>query len=222
MVDAMEYLIEIKYNKRPNLLSQLSEKYGSDKGFSGSNFMTKNGWQYHSYTDFYDFMFNHKKNDIKNMFEMGIGSTSNKFLYNMGPNGTVGASLKMWKEYFPHADIFGADIDPDCLFQEERISTHLVDQLSKSSIEKMTTDIGRSFDLIIDDGLHEYEANICMYENMIGYLNNGGTYIIEDVKNNILEKYENYFSSINENFYSVKLHRPYSELSDNCLIVIFR
>jgi hypothetical protein len=218
----MEYSIEIKYKKQKNLLSELSEKYGSDKGFCNSNFMTKNGWQYHTYTDIYDLILKNKKDQVLNFFEMGIGTTDTSFLYNMGPNGTIGASLRMWKEYFPNASIYGADIDPKCLFIEDRIFTYVADQLSSESLTDLVNTINKKFDVIVDDGLHEYESNICMYENMIDSLNKDGFYIIEDIKNNILWKYEEYFNEKNENFYSVKLNRPYSELGDNCIIVIYR
>lgn len=218
----MEYSIEIRYNKQHNHLSDLSEKYGSDKGFSGNSFMTKNGWQYHSYTDMYDLILKNKKNQVLNFFEMGIGTTDTSFLYNMGKNGTVGASLRMWKEYFPNAHIYGADIDSKCLFVEDRISTYVADQLSAESLTNLVKSIDKKFDVIVDDGLHEYESNICMYENMISSLNVNGFYIIEDIKNSTLYRYEEYFNNKNETFYSIKLNRPYSELSDNCLIVIYR
>ena len=37
------------------------------------------------------------------------------------------------------------------------------------------------FDIIIDDGLHEFHANKCFFENSIEKLNPGGFYIIEDI-----------------------------------------
>jgi hypothetical protein len=37
------------------------------------------------------------------------------------------------------------------------------------------------FDIIIEDGLHTYEANVCFFENSIHKLNYDGYYIIEDI-----------------------------------------
>ena len=37
------------------------------------------------------------------------------------------------------------------------------------------------FDIIIEDGLHEFHANVCFFENSIHKLSKGGFYIIEDV-----------------------------------------
>jgi hypothetical protein len=39
------------------------------------------------------------------------------------------------------------------------------------------------FDIIIEDGLHEYSANVCFFENSIHKLAKGGYYIIEDIQN---------------------------------------
>jgi hypothetical protein len=55
----------------------------------------------------------------------------------MGRTGTPGASLRAWRDYFPNAEIYGADIDREILFEEERISAFYVNQLSESAILKM-------------------------------------------------------------------------------------
>ena len=74
---------------------------------------------------------------------------------SMGSIGKPGASLRMWKDYFQY-NIYGADIDRDILFNEERINTYYVDQLNTESIKSMWKDIGlNDFDIIIDDGLHK-------------------------------------------------------------------
>ena len=77
----------------------------------------------------------------------------------MGINGKPGASLRVWREYFKNAQIFGADIDKEILFKENRIETYYVDQLNRDSIKNMWKEINKNnFDLIIDDGLHNYDA----------------------------------------------------------------
>ena len=59
---------------------------------------------------------------------------SGRLKSSMGVNGQPGASLRMWKDYFPNASIFGCDIDRDVLFSEERIKTFHCDQTSAKSI----------------------------------------------------------------------------------------
>ena len=97
-------------------------------------------------------------------------------------NGKPGASLKVWKDYFVNAQIFGADIDRNILFKEDRIETYHVNQLDQESIIKMWNNIKKKdFDLIIDDGLHNYKAALTLFLNSYEKLKKGGIYIIEDV-----------------------------------------
>ena len=44
----------------------------------------------------------------------------------------AGTSLRMWKEYFPNAEIHGFDIDEACkIHEKDRIRVHIGDQRSK-------------------------------------------------------------------------------------------
>ena len=98
----------------------------------------------------------------------------------MGINGRPGASLYGWKEFFPLAQIVGADIDKDILFQTDRIQTFYCDQTNPETIKEMWRGL-EPFDIIIEDGLHTFAANVCFFENSIHQLKSNGYYIIEDV-----------------------------------------
>ena len=50
-----------------------------------------------------------------------------------------------------------------------------------------------NFDLIIDDGLHTFNAAITLFENSIEYLKDVGIYIVEDPQDKDLIKFKNYF-----------------------------
>ena len=50
----------------------------------------------------------------------------------------------------------------------------------------------KDFDLIIDDGLHTFEAGKCLFENSIKNLSQSGIYIIEDVSIPDLVKYQEF------------------------------
>ena len=97
---------------------------------------------------------------------------------------------------------FGGDIDESTLFQEERIKTFFVDQFDSKSIDEMWNKIKqKDFDIIIDDGCHQFEGTINFFLNSIKFLSPSGYYIIEDVfykdKNKFLDFFEkkkfNYF-----------------------------
>ena len=163
-------------------LCRIMNENGSDKG---------SGW--HNYTILYEGIFSKKRLDKLNIFELGLGTNNIEISSNMGPNGKPGASLRGWKEYFTNSDIYGADIDKDILFEEDRIKTFYCDQLNKEDILNMwkSTDlIDKEFDIIIDDGLHEFEANISFFENSIHKLRRGGLFIIEDIHQISLRKFK--------------------------------
>lgn len=200
-------------------MSELSYLHNSDKGApEGSK--TKLSWDYHIYTDIYNLIFNYSRFNVKNVFEVGLGTNNPNLTSSMGVLGTPGASLRMWKDYFPNANIFGADIDKDILFQEDRIKTFYVDQTSKDSIFELWKDIDCEFDIMIDDGFHDPDANITFYESSKHKLIKGGIYIIEDVYHENIDKVEKHLSSTNTAFFSFKFDKSNNGLVTQNFIVI--
>lgn len=185
------------YNYNNNSLTKLCEIYKSDKGSINHDKKGIWGWKAHTYSNYYYSLFNHFKDDVKLVFECGLGTNNTDYQYNMSNNGIPGASLRVWRDYFRNAQIYGADIDKNVLFQEDRISTFYVDQLNTSSIETMWKKIGiKNFDIIIDDGLHNTYANINLFTNSFNKLKKNEIYIIEDIHllvlNDIMEKLKNF------------------------------
>ena len=161
-------------------LCDIMNKYGSDKG-SG----------HHNYTEsvYYD-LFKNIKDEPLFIFELGLGTNNTSVPSNMGQNGKPGASLHGWSEFFPNAKIFGADIDKDILFQTDKIKTFYCDQTNPQVIKDMWSSLPQ-FDIIIEDGLHTYDANVCFFENSIHKLKPGGIYFIEDISINDITKFQN-------------------------------
>ena len=80
------------------------------------------------------------------------------------------------------------------------------------------------FDIIIEDGLHNFNANVCFFENSIHKLNKNGYYIIEDIKNTEIPLFE---EKINEwknryNYLTFNLLKIKSTVNfkDNNLLVV--
>lgn len=205
-----------------NYLSKLCEYYGTDKGYIEFDKKTPYGWKPHSYSFFYNSLFSHCRDNIKLVFECGIGTNYPDAIGNMTSAGKPGASLKVWKDYFKNAKIFGADIDKRILFQEERINTYEVNQLDSSSIKKMWSNINiNDFDLIIDDGLHTFEAAMTLFLNSFDKLKKDGIYIIEDVHFMYLNKLKENLIKYNPEI--IILKNDYVEnhpIGDNNLILI--
>ena len=137
----------------------------------------------HNYTTFYFSIFNELRNKPLRIFELGLGTNNINFLSHMGPNGRPGASLYGWSEFFPNSKIFGADIDSGILFTADRIKTYYCDQTNPHIIKYMWNEpeLQENFDIIVEDGLHTFKANVCFFENSIHKLNKNGYFIIEDI-----------------------------------------
>lgn len=201
-------------------LDYLCTKYGSDKGWLGSTPFPYQ-WQRHSYSDFYTKIFQFGRSSIKNVLEIGIGTNNPDLPSSMGLNGKPGASLKVWRDFFPNATIFGGDIDKEILFTEERIKTFYVDQLNPKSIEDLWVSIGISdFDVIIDDGLHTFESGTTLFSGSINHLSTNGIYIIEDVSRYDLLRFYDFFKKSSFMVNYVVLEDSDLELKDNILITI--
>ena len=203
-----------------NTLAKLCDKYGSDKGSVQSELHVYQ-WLPHSYADFYSRMFAHCRHGVKKVFECGLGTDSPNLVSSMGLNGRPGASLRMWMEYFPEAIIYGADIDRDILFEEGRIKTYFVDQLDPQAIAAFWRQVDdRDFDLMIDDGLHTFEAGSTLFHHSIERLADYGIYVIEDVLKDDLVRYKIFFDNTDYLVDFVTMFRPNVGLGDNSLIVI--
>jgi hypothetical protein len=129
----------------------------------------------------------------------------------MGKGGKPGASLRTFRDYLK-IHIYGADVDRRILFNEDNISTFYVDQLNIDSIQDLKKNIPK-LDLIIDDGLHQPDANLNVVIELIDHLNPGGILIIEDIElsffeifdltKNIFQKIYNFKTSL------IKMNKSY-------------
>ncbi len=172
-IETILNLIKTEFYTDTTECCHIMKKYGSDKGL---------GW--HNFTTFYDKVFNHIRDKPINIFELGLGSNNTSLPSNMGVNGKPGASLYGWSEYFYNKDtrIYGADIDKDILFKTDRITTYFTDQTNPLLINDMWSNMRDiEFDIIIDDGLHEFNGNYLFMTNSLYKLKKGGLYIIEDL-----------------------------------------
>lgn len=112
--------------------------------------------------------------------EIGIGSNNPTVASNMGVFGTPGASLRAFRDFLSRAEIVGGDVDRTILFSEPGITTYFVNQLDPSSLRLFFTDAA-SFDLFIEDGLHELDANLNTLCVALEFAEAGAWIVIEDI-----------------------------------------
>ena len=179
----MDYIFD---ERAATPLCRIMGEQGSDKGHG--NITTSR----HNYTTFYYHIFKDMQYKPLRVFELGLGTNNVDVPSNMGPHGRPGASLYGWNQFFPSAKIFGADIDTRILFQTPAIRTYYCDQTKPRVIHKMweTPELQEPFDIIVDDGLHTFDANVCFFENSIHRLAKGGYYIVEDITRSDKTKFE--------------------------------
>lgn len=136
-------------------------KYGTDK------------WGGHKYTPHYDSFFSKYRNEPIRFLEIGVGGGRHR---DQG-----GASLRMWKEYFPRAQIVSIDIFDKSTQEEERIKIYQGDQSDEAFLEKVVAEAG-PFDIIIDDGSHRNNHIIKSFEILFPKLKDDGIYAVEDLQ----------------------------------------
>ena len=164
--------LDLAAQTQPTALCELILSYGSDKA-----------GPFHNYTIFYERLFSKFREEKLEIFELGIGTNKADVPSSMGPRGKPGASLRAWRAYFESANIYAADIDRDTLFAEDRIQTFWVDQRKPDTIRALWRQLdGISFDIMIDDGLHDASANISFFLKSLQKLKPGGIYMVENIR----------------------------------------
>jgi hypothetical protein len=211
----LQYLRDINVFA-PTNMCRIMTRYGSDKGKD-----------LHNYTTIYSVLFGKRRNQPLQIFELGLGTNNLKIPSNMGVYARPGASLFGWRELFPHALVYGADIDRDVLFEEDRIKTFYCDQLDRDSIRNLWSQpvLQVGMDIIIDDGLHTFEANTSFLEGSLERLRPGGFYVIEDIHRQTIEKWYNKLEMIyskqfpNHEFALVALPNSFNDQDNNLLVI---
>lgn len=104
-----------------------------------------------------------------------------------------GLSMKMWREYYPNAEIVGVDIfDKSHLHNSDWGVPESVKLLHLDGTKKKDMEPLGVFDIILDDGGHymkdQQESFKLLYPKQ---LNPGGVYIIEDLWTSYIDFYQN-------------------------------
>ena len=180
-IKKLEILDELSLNENEKALSEklleVLQRKGSDKS------------TIHNYHLLYGKILSDVADKSINIFEIGLGSNNIDIPSNMGLQNTPGASLRAFRDVFPLANIYGADIDQRILFEEDRIKTFFLDQCDVKSFGPLI-DILPACDLIIDDGLHAPGANLNTLEFSLKKLTIGGWFVVEDITEPMLTIWE--------------------------------
>lgn len=132
----------------------------------------------HSYLELYHNLLKNKRESAKNVLEVGIGDFGEK----------NGGSIKMWRDYFTKAIIYGLDILPisrvmDEIINDDRIILYTEkDAYNEDLFKNEFLNKNIKFDFMLDDGPHTLESMIKFIKLYSQIMEDDGILIIEDVQ----------------------------------------
>ncbi|MCW8086100.1 class I SAM-dependent methyltransferase [Sabulicella glaciei] len=181
MQTAEEFCASERGRRNAERLKRLFDEHGSDKG-SMNGYHPVYGELFARFPD---------TAKVRHLLEIGIGTPNVTLVSHMGEDGKPGASLRAFRDFLPDAQVRGADIDRAILFQEDRITTHFVDQRDLGSFAELRS-LGAEapYDIVIDDGLHAPDANIGAILFALDVLAPNGWLVVEDLKESALPAFQ--------------------------------
>jgi len=132
----------------------------------------------HSYLELYETLLCAKKNTAQSVLEVGIGDFGNK----------NGGSIKLWRDYFTNATIYGLDILPidrvlDELIHDERVVLYTeTNAYDETIFANLFLNKGLKFDFMLDDGPHSLDSMKQFIKLYSQVMTENGILIIEDVQ----------------------------------------
>lgn len=142
-------------------LCKLAKLYGTDK------------WGTHRYAQHYHTHFSPIRKKELNILEIGVGG------HDSITKG--GASLRMWKAFFPRSQIYAIDIFDKSKLQEDRITIFQGSQNDNDFLNLVANKI-QKIDIVIDDGSHFNEHVINAFNALFPLVDKNGFYVIEDMQ----------------------------------------
>ena len=96
----------------------------------------------------------------------------------------TGASLRMWNEYLPNAQIIGVDLNSNLkdILERENINFICSNATADDLPDKILKEAKFNIKCIIDDCSHAWGDQRYSFEMLFPILGNGGYYIIEDLE----------------------------------------
>ena len=155
-------------------LCKIGSVFGTDKSPYNNKFLkigTTPGTHRHPYTGIYDLLFQDFRNQKFNFAEIGILKNN---------------SIKMFRNYFLNAKIYGFEYDKKLI---EQAKSHKlkntfyseIDVTNERSIKHNFSKFKKKFKVIIDDSTHDVDDQIRLINNCVNFLDPGGMFILEDI-----------------------------------------
>lgn len=145
---------------RPDLTA-IARRTGTDK------------WGVHFYTPHYERHLGHLRDEAFVLLEIGVGGYAR--------TGKGGGSLRMWRRYFPRAEVVGLDIEDKSFLDRPRMTTVRGDQSDPAVLRGVVERFGVPL-VVVDDGSHRPDDIIATFDVLFPLLPEGAVYAIEDTQ----------------------------------------
>ena len=129
----------------------------------------------HSYLDLYEELLSSRRESAQKVLEVGIGDFKQK----------NGGSIKLWRDYFVSAQIYGIDILSRNRVMDELLNDPRVILFTSTNAydPKFVETLGdQKFDFMLDDGPHTLKSMIDFITLYSPLLAEKGVLVIEDVQ----------------------------------------
>lgn len=130
-------------------LDELGLKHGTDKNSNT-----------HGYLNTYEKYFSEWKDKEFTLLELGVAS---------------GSSIRLWRDYFTKAKVYGIDNNPQCAAEGIFIGS----QTDTDFLDKVLSEIGEPL-ICIDDASHYSPNTIETFRHLFPKIKEGGQYYVED------------------------------------------
>ncbi len=139
--------------------------------FTDKSPVNHRGGSRHSYTPIYNLLFASIRGREINVAEIGT---------------LTGEGLKLFREFFPSASLFGFEGDAGMRKICEELELPdtkivFVDVCGEDSIREAFESTGCLFDIIVDDSSHRIDDQLRLIRNCVPFLKTGGYLIVEDI-----------------------------------------
>jgi len=155
-------------------LTALANRYGSDKGTTA--------FARHAYTRIYSLLFSPLRQRNLRILELGLLHVSNAaWGASHGGRGGDAPSLRIWRDYFPNATLFGFDIADFSAVRIPGCEVLRGDAGSRTDLAALVATTGGRFDIVIDDASHASSHQQIALATLFPHVVPGGLYIVEDL-----------------------------------------
>ena len=160
-----------KYGRGQPNLTDLADRYGSDKGSKK-----------HRYSELYQMLFLPYRDRKISFLEMGLQIGGPEHGKDADRKTTDLPSVRMWLEFFEKGHVHGLDVSDFGWFEAPRFTFHRCDMDTRENIRSAAQGMRDGFDIVIDDASHASHHQQNGFLELFQKVKSGGLYIIEDLR----------------------------------------